>query len=146
MSSSPSWIPENINIRCPEGEPFIDAVVPSSRKSLNFALPSVETTSPISCISSLSKVAASPIACGNMVATPALATPCKAPSTSYMPECQAFRLPVTDRASGSSSPPLLSGLPVLLHVFYLFTHFIVSLSHISFLIISAVIFFHNRLK
>lgn len=145
MSSSPSWIPENINIRCPEGEPFIDAVVPSSRKFIELR-PSFcgNDISPVSVLCQKWLPARSPV--GTWLLLRLLQLHAKPHSTSYMPECQAFRLPVTDRASGSSSPPLLSGLPVLLHVFYLFTHFIVSLSHISFLIISAVIFFHNRLK
>ncbi len=45
---------------------------------LNFALPSVEIVSATSSKRSSSKVAAKPIACGNTVATPARATPCKA--------------------------------------------------------------------
>ena len=45
--------------------------------SLYLALPSVAITLPSSNSNSSSKDAAIPIACGNMVATPALATPCK---------------------------------------------------------------------
>ena len=44
--------------------------------SLYFALASVAIISPIFSNSSSSNVAASPIACGNTVAVPALATPC----------------------------------------------------------------------
>ena len=45
--------------------------------SLYFARPSEAHTPPISSINSVSKAAPSPIACGKLVAVPALATPCR---------------------------------------------------------------------
>jgi len=44
--------------------------------SLYFALPSVEITFAMSFNNSSSNIAANPMACGNTVAVPALATPC----------------------------------------------------------------------
>lgn len=62
MSPAPSWISEYIYIRCPEGKSLVYSVITLFENSLNFPRPSVDTTSPIFSIRSVSKVAARPIA------------------------------------------------------------------------------------
>ncbi len=74
MSSAPSWITKNIDIRRPESQALYKYLcLLLYGNALYFARASVATYRSLPHF--LSKVAAIPIACGNTVALPALATP-----------------------------------------------------------------------
>ena len=77
MTAAPAWVTEDVDVRAPHGQALVNVAVACADCPLYFARASVLMTLATISWKSSSKIAARPIACGNTVAVPARATPCR---------------------------------------------------------------------